>query len=312
MAETRLNVGDLAKLGWLADAPLFIDGEQVKGFYDAVVRPEAEEKKITLSLKSLEAEKTTVGGEVQAEVSVAKWLTTIFPFLDAKVGGKATGASEEQTASEETRTIELQPISSSQRQLVQLTLHYLLGLPSRLKIVSDPGDPSWSEAAFIQALPRALVFIDLPPKTYFVPMAVELSNGNVIPIHEEVAKAFTGGEKNPNPRPAYDLPEAKKQEGWDRYWKWFADHFKSIAAMETVENLVREGGSRIRWIDYRVPLFSRGTFVKMAHLHVCGRGEHDTGVFAYNLIERGYRYGVRVVGTLKSDPDLNVLAIFEK
>lgn len=25
---------------WLADAPLFIDGEQVDAFYDAVVRPE--------------------------------------------------------------------------------------------------------------------------------------------------------------------------------------------------------------------------------------------------------------------------------
>ncbi len=34
---------------------------------------------------------------------------------------------------------------------------------------------------------------------------------------------------------------------------------------------------------------------------------HDTGVFAYNFVPRGFNYGLRIVGTLKSGPDVNVL-----
>ena len=40
-------------------------------------------------------------------------------------------------------------------------------------------------------------------------------------------------------------------------------------------------------------------------------GDYDTGVFAYNLVRRGERYGLRIVGSLKSQPSLNVLAIYE-
>jgi hypothetical protein len=39
---------------------------------------------------------------------------------------------------------------------------------------------------------------------------------------------------------------------------------------------------------------------------------YDTGTFAYNFIKRGYKHGIRLVGTLKSEPDMNVLAIYEK
>jgi hypothetical protein len=35
-------------------------------------------------------------------------------------------------------------------------------------------------------------------------------------------------------------------------------------------------------------------------------------VSAYNLIRRGERYELRIVGSLKSKPALNVLAIYEK
>ena len=45
------------------------------------------------------------------------------------------------------------------------------------------------------------------------------------------------------------------------------------------------------------------------HLHLGARGKYDTGVFAYNLVNRTFKHGVRLVGTLKSEPDLNVLAI---
>jgi hypothetical protein len=47
-------------------------------------------------------------------------------------------------------------------------------------------------------------------------------------------------------------------------------------------------------------------------MHVQGRGEFATGTFAYNLVKRGFRHGLRVVGTMKSEPGMNALAIFEK
>ena len=42
------------------------------------------------------------------------------------------------------------------------------------------------------------------------------------------------------------------------------------------------------------------------------RGDYDTGVFSYGIIRRGERFGLRIVGSLKSQPALNVLAIYEK
>jgi hypothetical protein len=242
MAELAVTPREVVNLGWLADAPLFIDTEQVAAFYDAVVRPEAEQKKITLSLKSLETEKTTLGGELKATISVAKWLTTIFPFLDASVEGKVQGAVESQQGKEETRTIELQSISSPQRQLVQLTLHYILQLPTRIRIVSDPTDPRWYDPTFIQELPRALVFLDFPPNSAFIPMAAELDEGKVVLIYDEAARAFTGGKENPNPRPnERGLPPEQLQEAWLKYWKWYAENFDSYGAMGRCRK------SRRRW-----------------------------------------------------------------
>ena len=51
--------------------------------------------------------------------------------------------------------------------------------------------------------------------------------------------------------------------------------------------------------------FSNGTTL---HLDVSARGDYDTGIFAYNFIRRSERYGLRIVGSLKSQPVLNVLA----
>ena len=47
------------------------------------------------------------------------------------------------------------------------------------------------------------------------------------------------------------------------------------------------------------------------YLDVSARGDYDTGVFAYKFIRRGERYGLRIVGSLKSKPALNVLAAYE-
>jgi hypothetical protein len=93
----------------------------------------------------------------------------------------------------------------------------------------------------------------------------------------------------------------------DAYWEWFAGHWNADKAVRVVEEVIGAGG-RPRWIAYRMILGGGETL----HLDVSARGDYDTGVFAYNFIRRGERYGMRLVGSLKSQPALNVLAAYEK
>lgn len=48
------------------------------------------------------------------------------------------------------------------------------------------------------------------------------------------------------------------------------------------------------------------------HLHIELGGRYYTGVVAHLFIRRALESGIRLVGTLKDGPDLNVLALYEK
>jgi hypothetical protein len=61
-------------LAWLADAPMFIDGEQVTALYNAVAKPEYESGTLKISLKKLSSGKIEGEGSVEAELGVASWL----------------------------------------------------------------------------------------------------------------------------------------------------------------------------------------------------------------------------------------------
>lgn len=93
------------------------------------------------------------------------------------------------------------------------------------------------------------------------------------------------------------------------YWKWFETNFNATKAMVAIEAAASEASGPLRWIDYRLPLNVYGDTL---HLHVVPAGQHDVGVFAYNMVKRGEKHGLRLVGTLRSEPDLNVLAVFDK
>lgn len=110
--------------------------------------------------------------------------------------------------------------------------------------------------------------------------------------------------------PEFPPPESKQdiQELRREYWRWLDENFNPTQAMVVVEEAAVTNG-RIRWIDFRLPLSNNGDTL---HLHVCPAGAFDTGVFAYNFIKRGYKHGLRLVGTRKSEPDMNVLAVYEK
>jgi hypothetical protein len=193
---------------------------------------------------------------------------------------------------------------------VQLALHYLTKLPHRARNAIEPAEKDWLETTFVTTLPRPLVFVEFAPKTRFVPMAAELDNGKISTIYSDLVKSFVGPKETPPqyPEPAYYIDQDEQLTA-DRgkYWKFFEQHFSCTLAM-AIESKVSQGGL-LRWIDYRVPL---GLGMPYLHLHIAGRGQYHTGTFAYQLVKRGFKHGLRVVGTMKSEPAMNVLAIFER
>jgi hypothetical protein len=151
-----------------------------------------------------------------------------------------------------------------------------------------------------------MLMIDLPAQSRFIPAALELASGKVVPVFDELAtKLELRGAPNKPTYPGSGSPREARND----YWKWFADNYSDRDAGTVIEDAAGTG-SKIAWIDFRLPL--NGSIGPYMHLHLAARGSYDTGIFAYNLVNRGFKHGVRVVGTLKSEPDLNVLAVFER
>jgi hypothetical protein len=287
---------------------MFIDPVQVQSFYDAVIRPEYEQDSVTLS------DSITTGTEIAGGINVG----SAFPWVKAEAQVSAQRTRQQAKGN----AITLKPVNSAQRQLEHLSLYYvdryLTGAHSRVRMVtchkgangrptfeSEPEEPpTWDDPEFILQSPRALLFIDLPEGTRFIPTALETLTGQVQTLFDRLAEAIAPEGETAAVYPG-SAPEMQKKR--DEYWAWFDEHFNDTKAMEVVEKTVKT--ERIEWIDYRVSMGSGKHFL---HLHVSGRGNYDTGTFAYQFIKRGSKHGLRLVGTLKSEPDMNVLAIFEK
>ncbi len=284
-------------LSWLADSPIFIDSQQISAFYDAVVGPAFRTVELQISAGQT--------GQLQKSVGVrlGAGLSALFPWLklDADVDATRVTTSGRQEGS----NIILQPVESAARQLVELSLHYLVNQPDRICIVNQESTLPSSDA--IAESPRMLAFVDAGPGTKFLPQAAELNDGRVVTFFDPLVKRLKrDGGTLPVGYPDSTSTDAGRLQR-DAYWNWFADHWNADKAVKVIEDVVGDGG-RPRWIDYRTTLDTG----QLLHLHVVARGDYDTGVFAYNLIRRGQRYGLRIVGSLKSQPALNVLAIYDK
>jgi hypothetical protein len=291
------------QLLWLADAPLFIDGEQIESFYDAVVRPYYKQGLTQVGNQS--ALEAALAGELGLEAEfdsgklielMAAWL----PKLKATASGKLSTSGN--ISSSNNTSTEWHPIETPQRQLEQLVLHYLFYQPERLFIDDAPATDSerkhWTLNGWIQELPRGLVLLDFPPGTKFIPTFGEYGENHVV---GEIFKSIPG-ETNAYPT----MPtEIEKRAYWNQFVKKF-DLQASVVAVETGGG-VADG--RIQVIDYRVPISDDG---RTLHLHLHPRGNYPTITFAYNMIRRGFEHGLRIVGTMKSEPDMNVLGIYEK
>ena len=296
------------QLEWLADAPLFIDGDQVFRFYDAVARPAGEVVRTVDTLT--DEKKSKIATKLNADIAVepgalASLLSPVFSFLkpSVSVGGELAGDYEARSA--KGRTTEVANIKTPQRRLIDLVVHYLVEQTDRLFFVDNLADTDWQDPDTILQTPRALAFLDLPASVKLIPTAAEFENGEIELIYNEL----DFGEDMPAyPEKGDNLLDLRK-----KYWQWFEQNYSATKAMTAVENAVTKNQEnprgRLRWIDYRLPIDSAGTTL---HLHLSPRGEFDTGVFAYNFIKRGFKHGLRLVGTTKSEPDMNVLAVYEK
>ncbi len=304
-----------SNIAWLADAPLFIDADHISRFYDAIVSPETETGETVIEIT--EDKINALKGKLALEASVTVGdligkFANLLPGLDIKAAGE--GNVERQTSSIEKNRVTLHPIKTPQRQLVQLSMHYLLNHPSRIYLVNNASEREWRSPVSVAEVPRQLTFLNLPsqaqaqeknlPETKLVPTAAEFEDGKIELIYNTL-KGRDGSEPPSYPdkgRPD-ELRNARRE-----YWNWFNTNFSATQAMIAVEQAALEH-KRIRWIDYRVPLTDEGDTL---HLHISPAGQYDTGVFAYNFIKRGFKHGLRLVGTLKSEPDMNVLAIYDK
>jgi hypothetical protein len=115
-------------LSWLADAPMFIDDQQVGDFYDAVVGPAFRTAELQISKNRGRQSETS------ADVRLGATLRALFPWLQIDGGAAARQATT--VTQQEGENIVLQPVESATRQLVKLSLHYLVNQPDRIRFVA--------------------------------------------------------------------------------------------------------------------------------------------------------------------------------
>jgi len=161
------SVPDLA---WLADSPVFIDSQQVGAFYDAVVGPALRTVELQVTASQVKQLEKSAAGHLDAGLSA------LFPWL--KVGAGVETQRAATRGRHDGQSITFQPIDSVARQLVQLSLHYLVNQPESICVLNQ--DIPLPDAGAITASPRMIAFVDVPPGTRFLPQAAELDDGRVV------------------------------------------------------------------------------------------------------------------------------------
>lgn len=315
--ETPSPASDLhADFAWLADAPLFIDKVYTADLYDAIVRPTTQrvETEVTLSEQTRREITGRLAGGTKFDLSkLPDWLSFLKWGFEASAEATAKGVSDQNRSSR----ITFREVQTPLRQLQELTVHYLATTPERIFLVNNITDTTWLDPEMILQTPRALVLINLPSlaeaqahgqiSTRLVPAAAEFGDGTTVLLYDRM-NALDG--RHPPSYPEEHHYETSKawMEARREYWRWFSENFSPTKAMVEIEDAGKHHG-RMQWIAFRLPLDEKGNSL---HLSISARGQYETGVFGYNFVKRGFKHGLRIVGTLKSEPDLNVVAIYEK
>jgi len=120
-------------------------------------------------------------------------------------------------------------------------LHYVANHGDRLVFVDDLSAPEWREPEFILNTPRAIAFLDLPPKIKIIPMAVECEDSKILRIFNK----FEGERGQRPPEYPEDLPGAEFKEKRKEYWTWINENVSAFNATAAVEEAVAAAKSQI-------------------------------------------------------------------
>lgn len=334
-------------LGWVVDVPLFIDDKRVSSLYDITVEPVfSPYRKEEVAGQDEEENQSQVHASGNANLTVKT--NSFFDFIGGGEVG-VDGGLEYDKQNREQEIISYEAVRTPQRQLAQVLLKYRYSdITSdgpedgnrRYEYVEDVSEFEWDDVTRDKSSPRDLLVLELPGspqihdedgewygnyRTTLVPTAAEFEGGEVVPIYPKLESDF---EKPPR-YPQRDLVWNELGKYYERkcdeysigqkvggnlraarnaYWQWFYENFNAKDATRTIEEVAADNG-RMRWIDFRLPVSEDG---QTLHLHISAREQYDTGTFAYNFVKRGYKHGLILVGTLKSEPDMDVLAIYER
>lgn len=301
----------LGRLWWLVDAPLFADARLIERFHDAIVWPEVSDAKTEVSRKN-KIESNFSGDAVagvKGKLDLPSFIDWLGPKLEAE--GKLSVGYNRSAMSESADTVIGKIIENSERKLIEITAEYLSDFKERILFVDAPGGEFKNYkgercdrdfiAELLKGSPRPLVFIDTIKESPIIPTMIELESGGFCPAFKRFEDELFGRDEISFPSDEEDF-EATKE-----YWKKIRKKFSSRFAMEVIEECC--DGNRIGWIDFRMLFSTEGSTL---HLHVAPGGRYHTGTFAYNFVHRSYKHGCRIVGTLKSGNDVNVLAIYDK
>lgn len=315
MTEIDTQKVVLERLWWLADAPLFIDEQLVTSFYDAVVRPEFELQGKTIGEINEKTNTLLVGGGGEVKLGLPSFLSFLGADAKSKVEGKLEHTREK--SNQATEEYDWTRVRTAGRKFEELVAVYVADqrFHSRLLFTDCPtsGIQTLNGAAIAfdaferanDSFPRTLVFLEVKPGAAIIPTMCEFTRGGFAPLSENLIGRLWNADAVKPEYPNEESPTASADRR--AYWKAIGDKYDSHVAMQVLEAAATTD-QKLDWIDFRLRLSADGQTV---HLHACPRGLHPAGTFGYNFIRRGNRKGIRIVGSLKRGPDLNVLAIFE-
>lgn len=291
------------QLWFVVDIPLFIDSQAVEKLYDALSRPEFETKSRRLSSTKTKSNEFQDDLTLTGEIGLA-------PFMKASTSAKF--GQKRNTSDSHTNDLNQEANHSTEMRFEKIINFYARNYPDRvfwvkndLSEVNDTNGQllTWQNVSDLipAPAPRPLIVFDLPKGSKLIPMAAENVKGELKEIYKEYINKLPNG----NQIPPYNSTPGNP----NIYWEKLEELFDPIIAMRSIEESTNDG-NRIDWLDYRLISKSGNTVIPI-HLHLVPKGEYNTGTFAYQTVRRGFKHGIKIVGTLKQGEDVNVLAIYE-
>ena len=304
------RVKELAFFWFLVDAPMFTDNSLIDRFHDAVIRPE--------SIVTAESDQRATKEETARKLGVTGQGKASVPFVvDLALKGNFENRFKRGEEASYTRQLDIP--RTPERLLEEIVAFYLANFPERVlrvfpkeRKVSDATGSEKTGTDTLDAVcdtpgPRPIVLIDAPPGTKIMPMAGEFVNGHLDVIYDDLVASLSTADE-----PLKKFSRGMSEDDKAQRWGELVSKFDARVAMHVLEGAGRKHGEvRFEWIDFRMPWGNVGNPSPL-HLHIVPAGRYSMGTFAHAFVRRADSNGVRIVGTLKTGGDINVLAMYER